>query len=229
MNKREYKLFSDDPIFENMKFEYIDEKTGSVLVKKLYLSGPMIMFDEKNRNGRIYESKDCEPEINRYIKEFVNDNRAYGELNHPEGHDIDLQKACLRVTELKKDGNYYNGKARVLSTPMGKILECLINDDCKVGMSTRALGKVEEKSDASYVKDMRLIAIDCVADPSAHNAFVNGILESKSFILNDNGKLEPLFNSFERSIASLPKKHRDTYVSENVFKFINALKNYPSK
>jgi hypothetical protein len=121
------------------------------------------------------------------------------------------------------DGNVYVGKSKVLSTPCGLIVKSLINDGVKVGMSSRALGTLEEGTKCNTVRNMRLIAVDCVADPSCPKAFVNGILESKQFVVAEDGKFEELYSKFENNISSLPKKDVDKFLREQILKFISRL------
>ena len=150
-----------------------------------------------------------------------------GELNHPTAAEVDLERACHLVTELKMDRNVAIGKSMVLSTTCGKILESLINDGVQVGVSSRALGKLIPcegmGEDINRVKDMKLIAIDCVADPSYPKAFVNGILESKQYVLGTNGEFEELYDRFEKSISHLPRKDVEDFLKEQVMDFISQI------
>jgi len=146
-----------------------------------------------------------------------------GELNHPSSADVDLERACHMITELSQDGNVFYGKSKVLTTPCGQIVRSLINDGVKVGMSSRALGTLEEGSTHNTVKNLKLVAVDCVADPSYPSAFVNGILESKQWVLADDGKYEEIYDSFEKSISKLPSKEIDKYLLERIMSFINQL------
>ena len=165
----------------------------------------------------------------RYNEKMIKTKRALGELNHPTTADVDLERACHMVVELTADTsnpNVYIGKSKVLSTPTGMIVKSLIRDGCSVGMSTRALGKLVQCEDTGVnrVQDMRLVAVDCVADPSFGEAFVNGILESKQYVLDTYGQYVEAFESFERGISNLPKKDVEDYIKSEVFSFITALK-----
>ena len=165
-------------------------------------------------------------EVDRYVTEMVKTQRAIGELNHPASADVNPERACHVVTEMWQDGNVFYGKSKVLSTPMGQILRSLINDGVRVGMSSRALGKLEETNNGvSKVTDMRLVAVDCVADPSFNKAFVNGILESKQYVLGNDGDFAEVYDKFEKSISNLPKKAVESFLMEQVLKFINNIKN----
>ena len=157
------------------QFEYIEEEVDRNSPTNLYIKGPYMMAEDINKNNRRYPLQELEREATRYIKEMVKPGRAMGELNHPTTADVDLERACHMVTELTQDGNIFYGKSKVLSTPCGQIVRSLINDGVKVGMSSRALGTLEESKNHNTVKNMKLVAIDCVADPSYPKAFVNGI------------------------------------------------------
>ena len=145
--------------------------------------------DKKNRNGRVYEKKILESAVNKYVKEQVTTGRAVGELNHPEGPTINLDKVSHKITDLKWEGNNVVGKASILKTPMGQIVEGLLEGGVKLGVSSRGMGSLVQKNGASYVNgDFMLSTVDIVQDPSAPEAFVNGIMEGKDWIW-DNGIL----------------------------------------
>ena len=183
-----------------------------------------MMAEGVNRNKRVYSLHEMRSEVDRYTTDMIKQGRAMGELNHPATADVDLSRACHLVTELSQDGNVFYGKSKVLSTPTGLIVRSLINDGVKVGMSTRGLGMlVAENNGSNRVNDFRLVAIDCVADPSFPKAFVNGILESKQYVLNRNGSFEEKYDSFENGIKTLPLKNKDEYLRQAVLNFINNL------
>jgi len=205
------------------EFEYIEEETNKNSPSNLYIKGPYMMAEGVNRNNRLYPKDELVREVARYNEEMVVPGRAMGELNHPTSADVDLERACHMVTEITQDGNIFYGKSKVLTTPCGQIVRALINDGVKVGMSSRALGTLEEGSTHNTVKNMKLVAIDCVADPSYPKAFVNGILESKQWVLADDGKYEELYDKFENSVSSLPKKDIDKFLTERILNFINKL------
>jgi len=205
------------------EFEYIEEETNKNSPSNLYIKGPYMMAEGVNRNNRLYPKDELVREVARYNEEMVVPGRAMGELNHPTSADVDLERACHIVTEITQDGNVFYGKSKVLTTPCGQIVRALINDGVKVGMSSRALGTLEEGSTHNTVKNMKLVAIDCVADPSYPKAFVNGILESKQWVLADDGKYEELYDKFENSVSSLPKKDIDKFLTERILNFINKL------
>lgn len=210
-------------------FEYIIEEKNSKGDQSFYIVGPYAMAGESNKNGRVYCPEEMKKEVDRYTKTMIETKRALGELNHPTSADVDLERACHLVVDMRPDTsnpNIYMGKSKVLSTPTGMIVQSLIKDGCSVGMSTRSLGKLiqEEGSNMNKVKDMRLVAVDCVADPSFGEAFVNGILESKQYILDNYGQYVEAYENFERGISNLPKQDVEDYIKSNVISFINTLK-----
>ena len=214
-------LLVEKPIKE--EFEYIYEEQNRNTPASLFIRGPYMMAEEVNKNKRKYLKEELDKEVNRYTEEMVKTKRAMGELNHPTSADVDLERACHLVTDLWSEGNLFYGKSKVLSTPCGLIVKSLINDGVKVGMSSRALGTLEEGNSFNTVRNMRLIAVDCVADPSCPKAFVNGILESKQYVVAEDGKYEELYNKFENNISTLPKKDVDKFLTEQILKFISRL------
>lgn len=207
----------------NDQFEIIEEETNKDSPSNLFIKGPYMMAEGVNKNKRMYPLHELEREVARYNEEMVKPGRAMGELNHPSTADVDLERACHIVTEMTQDGNVFYGKSKVLSTPCGKIVRALVNDGVKVGMSSRALGTLEEGREHNTVKNMNLVAIDCVADPSYPKAFVNGILESKQWVLADDGKYEEIYDNFERAVGKLPKKEVEKYLLERIMTFINKI------
>jgi len=216
-----YKLLVEQPAPKE-EYEYILEEQSKDGVKNLYIKGPYMMAEDVNRNKRYYPTQELKREVDRYLKDMVKENRSMGELNHPTTAEVDLERACHIVTDMWQEGNTFFGKSKVLSTPCGQIVKSLINDGVKVGMSSRALGQLtEEKGGINKVSDMKLVAIDCVSDPSCPKAFVNGILESKNFIITTDGKFEESYDKFEESLDTLPRKELDSYLREQVLDFLN--------
>lgn len=216
------KLLSDKPIIES--YDIVLDEKNSKSPQNMYIKGPFMAFGETNKNNREYQREEMVAEVQRYIKEMVNTNSALGELNHPTTAEVDLERACHMVVELEQQGNAFIGKSKVLSTTSGQILRSLINDGVRVGVSTRSLGRLVEKSDGSnVVHNMRLVAVDCVADPSYPKAFVNGILESKQYVLQSDGKLEEVYENFESRISNLPKREMDAYLREQIITFLNKI------
>jgi len=208
------------------EFEYIVEEGNTKDKKNLYIKGPYMMAEDVNRNKRIYSLDEMREEIGRYDTDMVKTGRAMGELNHPTTADVDLERACHIVTEMSQEGNVFYGKSKVLSTPTGLIVRSLINDGVRVGMSSRALGQLipeNNREGVNRVKDFKLVAIDCVADPSFPKAFVNGILESKQYVVNKYGQFEEAYDTFEKTLSNMPLKNRDEFLRTNMLKFIKSL------
>jgi len=182
-----------------------DPKTGK---KHAYIEGVMLQTEVKNKNGRIYPKEVMQKEVKRYNKEYVDQNRAYGELGHPEGPTINLERTSHLITSLKEDGNNFVGKAKILSTPMGEIVKNLLNDGARLGVSSRGMGSLKASNAKGGVQmvqsDFQLAtAADIVADPSAPDAFVDGVMEGVEWVW-DNGvikaqKIEEYKNSIQRA------------------------------
>ena len=187
-----------------------DEKGKSnYKIKGIFLQGNI-----KNRNGRVYPVEVLEKEVNRYNKEFVDENRAYGELGHPDGPTVNLERVSHMVTSLKRDGDNFVGEAKIMSTPMGKIVENIMDDGGKLAVSSRGMGSLEQKNGANYVKNDFYLATaaDIVADPSAPQAFVEGIMEGREWVWN-NGILKEveiaeIQEDIERNIRSKNAKYQ---------------------
>ena len=180
------KLISE---YNDSNLEVIEEKVNGK--KTLIIEGIFMQADSKNRNGRIYEKSILEAAVAKYVKEQVSTGRAVGELNHPEGPSINLDKVSHKITELRFDGSNVIGKASILNTPMGNIVTGLLEGGVKLGVSSRGMGSLVQKNGAMYVKDdFMLSTIDIVQDPSAPEAFVNGIMEGVDWVWN-NGVLCP--------------------------------------
>jgi hypothetical protein len=170
--------------------EYIvEEKDGGS--KEMKIRGIFMQSDQKNRNGRVYPFEILNKEVKRYNKEFVAEGRAFGELGHPEGPTVNLDRVSHMITKLEADGKNFIGEAKLLSTPMGEIAKALIKDGGKLGVSSRGMGSLESRNGANYVKNDFYLATaaDIVADPSAPQAFVEGIMEGKEWVW-DNGLLK---------------------------------------
>lgn len=164
---------------------------GSEKDKQYHIEGVFMEAEKKNRNGRRYPKDILEKEVSRYNKEFVESNRAMGELGHPDGPTVNLERVSHIIKELKQDGNNITGKAKILDTPYGKIVKNLIDEGVKIGVSSRGMGSLKNVNGVNEVqKDFMLAAVDIVADPSAPNAFVEGIMEGKEWVW-DNGVLQP--------------------------------------
>ena len=203
--------------FETIRPVITEAKDGKG--KDYFIEGIFMQSEIKNRNGRIYPKEVIQAEVKRYNKEFVSKSRAFGELGHPEGPTINLDKVSHMITELNEDGTNWVGKAKILSTPNGEIVKNLIDDGAKLGVSSRGLGSLEQKSDAQYVKsDFQLAtAGDIVADPSAPDAFVDGIMEGVEWIM-DNGILKRQEMESMREILMKEKQSRLEETKINLWK-----------
>jgi hypothetical protein len=165
--------------------KYIKENVGNG-DKHYFIEGVFMQSNVKNKNGRIYPQGTLLKECKRYINEYVDKGRALGELNHPTGPTVNLDRVSHIVKELREDGHNVYGKAKVLDTPMGKIVKNLIDEGAQLGVSTRGMGSLKSKNGYQEVQeDFMLAAIDIVADPSAPNAFVNGIMEGREWIFQN--------------------------------------------
>ena len=196
--------------------EYITEANDKG-EKKVYIEGVFMQAEKENRNNRIYPKNVLTEACAKYVKEQVSTGRAVGELNHPEGPQINLDKVSHRITELNWNGNDVVGKALILDTPMGKIVKGLVEGGCKLGVSSRGMGTVERRENKSYVKnDFVLNTIDIVQDPSAPSAFVEGIMEGVEWIW-DNGLLKPQqIESYETEIKRV-SSGRLSEAQENIW------------
>ena len=217
-----YNLLVESPCYE---LKYLVEEQNRNAPSTLKVKGPFLMANKPNRNNRVYPLEQMVEEVNRYTSEMIINNRATGELNHPTSPEVNLERDCHLVTELKQNGDIFDGTSKILSTPLGQIVRSLIMDGVKLGVSSRALGRVEEKNGVGHVSDFKSVAIDVVADPSVPTAFVNGILESKKWVLSESGEFEAAYDRFENQISKLPKKNKDLFLKENIIQFINSLKN----
>ena len=166
----------------------VEEKNGK---KEYKIKGVFLQSEIKNRNGRVYPREILAREVNRYTKEFINKNRAFGELGHPDGPTVNLERVCHMVKSLKQDGKDFIGEAKIMDTPYGKIVKGLIDEGAQLGVSSRGMGSLIQRNGVNYVKDDFYLATaaDIVADPSAPDAFVEGIMESKEWVW-DNGVLK---------------------------------------
>ena len=158
-----------------------EEKNGK---KLLYIEGVFLQSELKNRNGRMYPFSVLDREVKRYNEEYIKSKRALGELGHPDGPTINLDRVSHRITDLRAEGNNFIGKAQILDTPMGNIAKNLLGEGVQVGVSSRGMGSIQKSEDCNVVADdfMLTTAADIVADPSAPDAFVNGIMEGKEWV-----------------------------------------------
>ena len=160
--------------------------------KNYKIKGVFLQADIKNRNGRVYPMAVLEKEVAKYNRNFIREKRAYGELGHPEGPTVNLERVSHLTTSLVPDGKNFIGEAKIMETPMGKIVKSLMDEGCKLGVSSRGMGSLQQKGGTNYVKDDFYLATaaDIVADPSAPNAFVEGIMEGKEWVWNHGALVE---------------------------------------
>lgn len=209
-----------DPM--DLKAQIIEEvdSFGSA-AKSCYIIGPFMVAEQRNKNGRIYKESSVEREVGKFLTEKIKQNRAAGELDHPESPNINLDRISHYITDLQKEGNIVYGKAKLANTPMGKIAQTLVSDGFKLGVSSRALGTVSDDGEVS--DDFCLITVDLVSDPSAPGALVNAIYENKEYIM-ENGKIfEKSIEILDKNLSKLPSKNKDLHLTLAIKSFMNSL------
>ena len=188
--------------------EYLTEQDENG--KKNYkIKGIFMQADLKNRNGRVYPMEILQKEVKRYNKEYISEKRAFGELGHPDGPTVNLERASHMITSLVPDGKNFIGEAKILSTPMGNIVKNLMDEGAKLGVSSRGMGSLNQKNGANYVRNDFYLATaaDIVADPSAPSAFVEGIMVGKEWVWNHGALVEAeLAQAKERINKKVQKK-----------------------
>lgn len=204
---------------EDVKFLKENTESGK---KNYFIEGPFLVSEEQNRNKRKYPRHIMEKEVNRYTKEYINENRAFGELGHPSGPSINLERVSHMITELKNDGNIWIGKAKIMETPYGLIVRNFLDSGAKLGVSSRGLGSLVENNGVLEVQsDFYLAtAADIVADPSAPGAFVNGIMENYDYWLDTaTGKyMQRTVESIHKEVKTMDRKK----LEENKLRLLNA-------
>ena len=199
---------------ESVEYELIEEDGKP---KRYYIEGIFMQSEKKNKNGRVYPLPVLEKEVNRYVKEYVKPKRAFGDLGHPDGPTVNLDRASHMIQSLKKEGKDFVGRAKILDTPNGKIVKCLIDEGARLGVSSRGMGTLKPESKAQVVQDDFYLATaaDIVADPSAPNAFVEGIMEGREWIW-DNGLLreQDLERARDNIRSASSKKLEEVKLSE---------------
>jgi hypothetical protein len=202
--------------------------------KNYFIEGIFMQGDIKNRNGRIYPSQVLEKEMNRYNKDFIQTKRALGELGHPDGPQINGDRVSHLITEMKRDGSNFVGKAKILGTPMGEIVKTFIDEGVKVGVSTRGLGSVKPTKEGimEVQNDFHLATVDVVTDPSGPNCFVNGIMENTEYYYDITSGTWRAQQFIEQAVKEVKKEYKrtvrkvDEAYAANLFEnFIRSLKN----
>jgi hypothetical protein len=202
----------------------VEEKLGKE--KQYYIEGIFLQSNIKNRNGRMYPESIMDKEVNRYIKEKVNTNSAYGEMTHPETPHVDLKNVSHLITSLKKDGTNWIGKAKILETPMGRIAEGILKGGGRLGVSSRALGSLKMNNEGVNIVQSDFLlstAADIVGDPSAPDAFVNGIMESAEWIYQD-GKFERIADEAKRTIRKASSMNLEEQKAIAFANFLRSIK-----
>jgi len=190
----------------NETVNYITEEADGK--KVLHIEGPFLVAEKKNRNGRLYEFNTLRKEVDRYNEEYINKNRAFGELGHPESPSINLDRVAILIKSLKEDGTQWIGKARVLDTPMGEIAKKLIEGGAQLGVSSRGMGSLKNVNGVNIVQNDFYLATaaDIVADPSAPGAFVQGIMEGKEWMIVDGVWTEVHLREAKQKIVKASRK-----------------------
>lgn len=193
--------------------------------KSLYIEGPFLVSEKKNKNGRLYEFNTMKKEVHRYTEDYINKNRAFGELGHPDTPSINLDRVSHLIVSLKEDGTQWIGKAKVLETPMGNIVKNIIEGGGQLGVSSRGMGSLKNINGVNVVQSDFCLATagDMVADPSAPGAFVNGIMENKNWSLIDGVWTEEDIDIAKTQIRKASRKEIEL-VSEHILRrFLNRL------
>ena len=215
------KLFSEAVDHD---IEYITEEKENG--KKNYkIKGIFMQADIKNRNGRVYPMEVLQKEVAKYDKNFIKENRAYGELGHPDGPTVNLERVSHMITSLTPDGKNFIGEAKIMSTPMGEIVKSLMDEGAKLGVSSRGMGSLNQKNGANYVRDDFYLATaaDIVADPSAPNAFVEGIMEGKEWVWKHGALLEAELEDLKQQFDVVEEKRNHAQEALEFAKFLKSL------
>ena len=202
----------------------VEEKLGKG--KEYFIEGIFLQSNLKNRNGRVYPTEILDKEIKRYNEEYVSKNRAFGELGHPDSPTINLDRVSHMIKELKRDGDNFIGKAKIMDTPYGKIVKSLIDEGATLGVSSRGMGSLAQKNGVSMVQDDFTLATaaDIVADPSAPNAFVEGVMESKEWVMVDGKFVEKDLLEAQRIIRKTSSKNLNEAKLKLFADFLNKIK-----
>jgi len=199
-----------------------EEKNG---VKQYYIEGIGLQGNKVNRNLREYSTDILAREVNRYNKEYVNENRAFGELGHPDGPSINLDRVSHMIKEIRQEGDNFIIKAKILDTPFGKIVKNLIDEECKLGVSSRGMGTLKSVNGVNQVQNDYYLATaaDIVADPSAPDAFVRGIMEGKEWVWNNGVIEEATINQMRNEIERAKRKQLEEIKLRQFESFISKL------
>lgn len=212
---------------EQASAQILESEEGN---RDYFIEGVFLQAEKKNKNKRVYPKDVLEKEINRYISENINQNRGMGELGHPDGPEINLDRVSHKIVEINQSNNDFYGKAKIMDTPNGQIVKNLIDENVTFGVSSRGLGSLKEQNGANYVQEDFYLATpaDIVANPSAPDAFVNGIMEGAEWIY-ENGKLrkiedpEQWIEESQKQILRVPKSQIEEMKIRKLKEFIESL------
>ena len=211
-------------LIESTQPEIVNDVESGKKVKKIV--GPFLQFDKENGNRRVYPEKVMDKAVSRYKKEYIDQRRALGEMNHPSGQlSVNPERACILTEKLEKDDKYYIGTAKVLSTPLGKLLECLLDDGVKIGVSSRGSGDTTNRGGVTYVGDNLVLSVaaDVVFNPSAQDAFVECIMEDKEYVRYGEILVEKSLYDFRETIRRAPSTKLEQAKLQVFQKFLNSL------
>ena len=202
----------------------VEEKLGKP--KEYFIEGIFLQSNLKNRNGRMYSKDIMDKEVKRYTEEYVNKNRAFGELGHPDTPSINLDRVCMMIKSLKEDGDNYVGRAKIMDTPYGKIVKSLIDEGAQLGVSSRGMGSLISKNGVQMVQDDFTLATaaDVVADPSAPGAFVQGIMEGREWMLVDGKFVEKDLSEARGIIRATPSSRLEEQKLKLFMNFLQKIK-----
>jgi hypothetical protein len=204
----------------------IVEEAKGTKEKSYFIEGVFLQSNLKNRNGRMYPREIMEKEVNRYNKEYITKNRAFGELGHPDSPTINLDRVSHMIKSLKLDGNNWVGKAKIMDTPYGKIVKSLIDEGAQLGVSSRGMGSLVQKNGVNLVQDdfMLATAADIVADPSAPDAFVEGVMEGAEWVYNASTKSWVMAEQLKSDIKKMSTKQLAESQARMFQNFLNNIK-----
>lgn len=212
----------------HQELDFLVEEKNRSGEQKYYFTGPYMLANEKNQNGRVYDLQEMSTEVTRYSQEMIKNRRSIGEMNHPQSTEVNPVNACHLVTELRQDGNYFIGKSLILDTPMGQLLKSLVRDKIQMGISTRGLGNLTESSSSKKVSNFHLICLDVVHQPSVANAMLESVMESKEWTLDPNGKIIEVSvaaaNNLRENLKTFPSHNKEQFLKEQLLLFFKALK-----
>jgi len=219
--------FLTENISEGLDY-LVEEQNKDTTDRKVFITGPFMMAEEKNQNGRIYKREEMVTEVHRYTEKMIKTKRSIGEMNHPQSTEVNPVNACHRVVELKVVENYVMGKSQVLSTSMGCLLKSLINDGVRLGISSRALGSVNETARGKEVSEFHLICLDVVHEPSVQKAMLESVMESREWVVQSDGMIveciKSAYNTLDSALSNIPKRDTDAFLREQLLVFINKVK-----